>query len=267
MCFTPRSFSDDDAAFFWRAWFGPTLIHIVNVFQCPQALQVEVMMLVLPGPISIQVPTGIMQNIWVCHILPLPWTGKGFCPCPEVLPPLHRCQWRRRWPSVWPVAGHGTPSFPFLPLLLLLPSFWPPSIGVASNRDGGRHWRVLPQPHSFVTTPLALASSGSLQCATMYRPQKTVHAHTYLFILLRYLPLPHECRAHSFFSIFFLMPQRPAKSKQELSLDHSQRPIARCGPIQGEIDISPSRILLRLLRDTLLSRIGRAAPALGPSRC
>jgi hypothetical protein len=62
------------------------------------------------------------------------------------------------------------------------------------------------------------------------------------------------------------MPQRPAKSKQELSLDHLQHPIARCGPIQGEIDISPIRILLRLLRDILLLRIGRAAPALGPSR-
>jgi hypothetical protein len=53
--------------------------------------------------------------------------------------------------------------------------------------------------------------------------------------------------------------------KQELSLNHLQRPIARCCPIQGEIDISPSRILLRLLHDTLLLRIGRAAQALGSS--
>ncbi len=66
---------------------------------------------------------------------------------------------------------------------------------------------------------------------------------------------------------FFHTPQKPAKSKQELSLDHLQRPIARCGPIQGEIDISPSRILLGLLRDTLLLPIGGAVPALGPSRC
>jgi hypothetical protein len=69
-----------------------------------------------------------------------------------------------------------------------------------------------------------------------------------------------------FFFNFFHMPQRPAKLKQELSLNYLQHPVARCGPIQGEIGISPSRILLRLLRDTLLLRIGRAAPALGPCR-
>jgi hypothetical protein len=56
---------------------------------------------------------------------------------------------------------------------------------------------------------------------------------------LRLLSLPHKCRAPSFFSIFFHMPQRLAKLKQELSLDHLQRPIARCGPIQGDIDKSP----------------------------
>jgi hypothetical protein len=69
-----------------------------------------------------------------------------------------------------------------------------------------------------------------------------------------------------FFSFFFRTPQRQAKLKQELSLNHLQHPITCCGLIQGEIDTSPSRILLRLLRDTLLLRIGRVVLVLGPSR-
>jgi hypothetical protein len=93
----------------------------------------------------------------------------------------------------------------------------------------------------------------------------------YLFGLKKTQPhitptLPHKCGASSFFH-FFHTPQRPAKSKRELSLDHLQHPIACCGPNQGEIDIFPSRILLRLLRDTLLLPIRCAAPALGPSCC
>ncbi len=61
----------------------------------------------------------------------------------------------------------------------------------------------------------------------------------------------------SFFSIFFTRHGGRPKSKQEFTLNHLQRPIAHCGPNQGGIDTSPSRILLRLSRDTLLSRIGQ----------
>jgi hypothetical protein len=85
-------------------------------------------------------------------------------------------------------------------------------------------------------------------CVFVFEPKKSV---------LRFL----------FFSFFSQAPQGPAKLKRELSLNHLQRPIARCGPNQGEIDISPSRIQLGLSRDTLLLPIGHAAPALGPSCC
>ncbi len=50
-------------------------------------------------------------------------------------------------------------------------------------------------------------------------------------------PSTHTSAALPLFFNFFHMPQRPAKSKQELSLDHLQRPIPHCGLIQGEINI------------------------------
>jgi hypothetical protein len=69
------------------------------------------------------------------------------------------------------------------------------------------------------------------------------------------------------FSIFFTRHRGQPQMKQELTLDHSQRPIASCGSNQGEPNISPSRILPGLLHDTLCSRIGRTMPALYQSRC
>ncbi len=58
-----------------------------------------------------------------------------------------------------------------------------------------------------------------------------------------------------FFSIFFTRHRGRQKSKQELSLDHLQRPITRCGPNQGGVDTSSSTILLRLSCDTVVSHL------------
>ncbi len=82
------------------------------------------------------------------------------------------------------------------------------------------------------------------------------YIHTCKKLLKVYYPFQTTGTDRFVFQFFFTSHRGRPQSKQEFTINHSQHPIARCGPNQGEPDTSPSRILLRLLYDTLLLQIG-----------